>query len=288
MQLLKSNLLKLGIFPRHIFRKNSKRLLKVDDFEIDKLQFAHDVYRTIFNGNYSSPVTELLQEGAKVLDFRCGPGTWSCEMASDFKNSFFYGVDSISCFPVQKPLNVEFIKSKALNDKIPFENDFFDFIFVHSTILWYSSDQWEEFVIPELIRVLKPGGYLEIMEAELKLHGEGPETPIMTKHIEKFRASLRSHKINPYLILKLPQILKSTNQMINIQKDVRKCPVGNWDYKLGECGAKLAISIILQSLITTKLLRKKDYDDIYKKIVIEVNKVESYFCKHRTWAMKVS
>ncbi|CAB5384765.1 unnamed protein product [Rhizophagus irregularis] len=255
MKLLKSTIPKLSIF--HIFRSSTKRLLNLDELEIDRLQYSHDVYRTIFDGNFSSPVTECLQKGAKVLDFRCGPGTWACEMSSDFKNSIFYGVESISCFPLQKPLNVEFIKSKTLNDKIPFENNFFDFIFVHSAILWYSSSQWKEIIIPELIRILKPGGYLEIMEAEIKLYGEGPETPILTKHIEKFRASLRSHKINPYLVLELPKILNSTNQVKDIQKDIRKCPVGVWDYKLGNWGAELVISLILRTLITKKINKKK-------------------------------
>lgn len=89
------------------------------------------------------------------------------------------------------------------------------------------------------------------------------------------------------MILELPKILKSTNQVMDIRKDMRKCPVGSWDYKLGEWGAKLVISLLLQSLITTKLIGKNDYDDVSKKMMIEVNKVESYFCKHRIWAKKV-
>ena len=72
-----------------------------------------------------------------------------------------------------------------LNDEIPFESNFFDFIYVRSAGLWYTNSQWEEIILPELIRILKPGGYLEFMEAEMELFGEGPETPIMTKHVEK-------------------------------------------------------------------------------------------------------
>jgi hypothetical protein len=70
MGLLKSNLPKLDIVHSRIFRRSAKKLLKLDDVITEGLQYAHDVYRTVFGGNYSSPVTELLQKGAKVLDFR--------------------------------------------------------------------------------------------------------------------------------------------------------------------------------------------------------------------------
>ncbi|RIA86625.1 hypothetical protein C1645_878552 [Glomus cerebriforme] len=246
--------------------KHTKRLLNFNDLEVERLQYAHDVHQTLFEGNFSSPVTDLLREGAKVLDFRC---CRACEMSSDFKNSTFYAIESVSCFPTQKPFNVEFIKSNILNDGIPFENDFFDFIYVRSAILWYTVSQWKEIIIPELIRVLKPGGYLEIMEAELKLFGEDTETPIMTKHVEKFRALLRSRKIDSYMILELPNILNSTNQMMDIQEDVRKCPVGTWDSRIGELGANLSISLILQTLITTRLTRQEDYSDIANKMMFE-------------------
>jgi ubiquinone/menaquinone biosynthesis C-methylase UbiE len=244
------------------------------------------VHRTLFEGNFSSPVTEILKEGAEVLEFRCGPGTWTCEMSSDFKNSMFYAIESVACFPTQKPFNVEFIKSNKLDDKIPFQNNSFDFIYVRSAILWYTELQWKEIIIPELIRILKPGGYLEVMEAEMELFGEGPKTPIMTKHIKKFRTMLRSRKINPYMILDMPNILSSTNQMIDIQKDVRKCPVGSWDPLLGEWGAKLTISFILTALITTKLISQQDRDDLVEKLMFELNQQSSYFSNHRIWARK--
>ena len=70
MGVTKSNILKRNFFRGRIFRGNTKGLLKLDDLEVERLQYAHDIYRTLFEGNFSSPVTEPLQKGAKVLDFR--------------------------------------------------------------------------------------------------------------------------------------------------------------------------------------------------------------------------
>jgi ubiquinone/menaquinone biosynthesis C-methylase UbiE len=88
-----------------------------------------------------------------------------------------------------------------LNEEIPFESNSFDFIFVRSAGLWYTNSQWEEIILPELIRILKPGGYLEFMDVEMKIFGEG-QAPIMTKYAERclyFFFFLHSKKINIYL-----------------------------------------------------------------------------------------
>lgn len=272
-------------FSKITIHRSNKKICTLNDLEVERLQYSHDIHRTLFNGNFSSPVAELLKKGAKVLDFRCGPGTWTCEMSSDFRNSKFYAIESVPCFPTLKPFNVEFIKSDKLDYEIPFEDNTFDFIYAHSARLWYTDTQWKEIIIPELIRILKPGGYLEFMEAEMQLFGEGPETPIMTQYAEKFRALLRSHKINPYMVSELPSILKA-NQMVEIQKDMRKCPASIWNTKLGEWGARLFTSLILQTLINSKLIKERNRDRIINKMVIEANRVDSYFCDYRIWAKK--
>ena len=38
----------------------------------------------------------------------------------------------------------------------------------------YTIDNWQEKVLPELLRVLKPGGYLELMENDIIWYEEGP------------------------------------------------------------------------------------------------------------------
>ncbi|CAG8730087.1 4953_t:CDS:2, partial [Dentiscutata heterogama] len=48
---------------------NSKYIMPNDDEEVDRLQIQHFLYRNIWNGNYSAPVTELLERGnCKILD----------------------------------------------------------------------------------------------------------------------------------------------------------------------------------------------------------------------------
>ena len=84
----------------------------------------------------------------------------------------------------------------------------------------------------------------------------------------------------------MSSILNSTDQMVDIQEDMRRCPVGTWDSNLGEWGAKLATSLILQTLITSRLINERNYDNIANRMAIEANIVRSHFCNHRIWAKK--
>src|SRR5579883_912158 len=92
---------------------------------------------------------------------RCYESSWVCEMASDFQKCLFTGVSMIDCFPSTKPFNVASVRGDVLN-RLEFEDNTFDFIFIRGGILDYTLDHWENFVIPEAIRVLKPRGYIEV------------------------------------------------------------------------------------------------------------------------------
>ncbi|CAJ0899122.1 3285_t:CDS:2 [Entrophospora sp. SA101] len=91
-------------------------IMKITLQEIDRYQQQHHVFRTLWNGNYSSPVGDILKSGdANVLDVGCGPGTWVCDMASEYKQSKFFGVDINELFPKLQPTNVAFIKTDIFN-----------------------------------------------------------------------------------------------------------------------------------------------------------------------------
>lgn len=84
------------------------------------------------------------------------------DMATDYPNSRIVGIDMCSISPCEiKPKNVTFIKANIL-DGLPFDDNSFDFIFQRYMFLGIPSDKWN-FVIEEFLRVLKPGGYLEVI-----------------------------------------------------------------------------------------------------------------------------
>ncbi|KAF0402420.1 S-adenosyl-L-methionine-dependent methyltransferase [Gigaspora margarita] len=90
-----------------------------------------------------------------------GAGSWLLEMSTNYPLSKFIGID-IS--PIQpsciKPKNAEFIEANIL-ERLPFLNDTFDFVFQRVLFSGIPGKEWLS-IINELVRVLKPGGFLEM------------------------------------------------------------------------------------------------------------------------------
>jgi ubiquinone/menaquinone biosynthesis C-methylase UbiE len=156
-------------------RLKNKTLFNNDDDEtIDRLQVLHHFYRHQWEGNFNAPIKEMLKNGGlMVLDVGSGAGTWTCDMSTDFPLNLYFGVEMLSIFPHEKPRNIVFLLNDIL-EGLPFRSNSFDYIHLRFMSLSLKSDVWQDKVINELARVLRPGGYLEIMENEITVSNRGP------------------------------------------------------------------------------------------------------------------
>ncbi|CAG8751442.1 19777_t:CDS:2, partial [Racocetra fulgida] len=91
----------------------------------------------------------------------------------------FIGIDISPMFPTGiKPPNLTFHTANVLKG-LPFPDDHFDFVYMRFLIIAFTEDEWST-VISELIRVVKPGGWIELMEGNMEFEGEERSTPIGT------------------------------------------------------------------------------------------------------------
>ncbi|CAG8566107.1 2585_t:CDS:2 [Ambispora gerdemannii] len=192
------------------------------DSEIDRAQIHHHLANAVWGNNYSAPVQEKLKKGARVLDIGCGPGTWICDMASDYKNSTFFGIDVLPIFPTERPFNALFKIGNILHG-LKFPDGSFDFVHMSSMGLWLTQEQYETVVVPELVRLVKPGGWVEIMEPELEIYNAGPQ---ITKAQQKFRRGLKKHGRDPLLAIEIDRFLHSSYQLIKVSRKQKECAVG--------------------------------------------------------------
>lgn len=82
-------------------------------------------------------------------------------MSANYPGCTYIGVNSISSDEDGKPFDVEFIKSDIRNEGLPYDDNRFDFIVIRFCAWEYSESEWKD-IIKELIRCLKPGGWVEV------------------------------------------------------------------------------------------------------------------------------
>ncbi|GAA5811120.1 hypothetical protein MFLAVUS_004549 [Mucor flavus] len=154
--------------------KDVSYILPNDDDEADRVHQQHWILKYALQCNYHAPVTKMLEDGIVVLDSGCGPATWTFEMGETYPRSTFHGIDASCVFPEDiKPANVEFVIGNIAKH-IPYPDNTFDYIHQRLLFLGLTHDDWEN-SLKELLRVLKPGGYLELAEPDLQdLHNVGP------------------------------------------------------------------------------------------------------------------
>ncbi|KAI9318068.1 hypothetical protein BX666DRAFT_1584109 [Dichotomocladium elegans] len=167
--------------PRDQQRLRDKYCLPHNEQEQDRLTQLHFLSKHCFGGNCVAPVRSILQQPRSskgqphVLDIACGAGTWILEMACEFPNAQFYGIDCAAMFPSDiKPANVYFAQGDVRTG-LHFQDNFFDFI--HMSYVYNCFSRVErEALLKEIKRVLKPGGFVEFRDAENIIKNAGPIT----------------------------------------------------------------------------------------------------------------
>ena len=94
-----------------------------------------------------------------VLDIGCGTGELLYKLSKYFRNC--YGIDnSFKMTEIVQKRDVNFKIVTADANKLPYEDNFFDYIVSHTT--FHHLDQ--ELAVEEVVRILKPGGKVIIMD----------------------------------------------------------------------------------------------------------------------------
>ncbi|KAF0387509.1 S-adenosyl-L-methionine-dependent methyltransferase [Gigaspora margarita] len=132
--------------------------------ESDRLRSQHFLFRYFWQSNFFAPIEHILSKpGSKILDVGCGAASWSFDMATSYPSTNVIGLDMSPLQTTQiKPKNFNFVKVNVL-EGLPFEDNTFDFVFQRFLVGGYPKEKWT-YVINELVRVLKPGGFLELCE----------------------------------------------------------------------------------------------------------------------------
>jgi ubiquinone/menaquinone biosynthesis C-methylase UbiE len=144
--------------------------MPADEREINRLDFQHYLLRHALQGNYSAPLTTMPRGyPASILDVGCGTGRWSFEMAAQFPAANIVGVDlapvleEAATTAERRPENFSFVQANVLQG-LPFDDATFEYVYQRLLFLGIPALLWPG-VARELVRVARPGGWVEMVEA---------------------------------------------------------------------------------------------------------------------------
>ena len=143
--------------------------LPKDEEEVNRLDFQHYLFRFALRGNFAAPI----QTPASILDVGTGTGRWAMEMAALFPLANVVGLDvvpppadenaSLGHGLDRRPDNYIYIQGNVL-DGLPFPDASFDFVHQRLLVAALPEARWPG-VVAELLRVTRPGGWVELLEA---------------------------------------------------------------------------------------------------------------------------
>lgn len=89
-------------------------------------------------------------------------------------------------------------------------------------------EQWDA-LLKDIIRVLKPGGWIEVVEVDLELHRAGPITKMYNGYLMSL---MKSRHLDPHSGRRLKERFDQRDELININTTFISCPGGQWAGKV--------------------------------------------------------
>ena len=247
-----------------------KMILPCDDEEKDRLRQQHWLLHIdIIGCMFKSPLKQKLKKGIYVLDSGCGSGIWLTNMAKLFPNSLFYGID---IFSIDVNMGIKFFKHNIIQETIWYEK--FDFIYQRLLNTCLKDYEWA-IVIKNLYKCCKKGGWIELIEIDLKVYEAKQEFQLVNY---KTLEMLRNRGIDPQIVKKLPNILRNIGFTV-IEINTYKVYMANVLFFEDMYNVAKACKPYLE-----KTFNFKNYEDKIRKI-FEENK-QAYFIWYNIIATK--
>ncbi|KAM0275733.1 hypothetical protein ACHAQH_007451 [Verticillium albo-atrum] len=157
--------------------------LPVDLAELHRQSLRTLLLTQVFGGPICSPVFAE-KPPTRVLEIACGPAFWStmCHRwfaARGHTNISFTGIDVAPIAPIERPdrdMRWRFLQHDLRNMPWPLPDGHFDLVMVKDTSLVIQS-HLQQPAMDEYLRLLRPGGVLEIWESDHQIRMLRPHAP---------------------------------------------------------------------------------------------------------------
>lgn len=240
--------------------------LPKDMGEINRLDFQHYLLRTGIGGNFMAPV----QQPSAILDVGAGSGRWAMEIASLFPSARVIGTDLVPPAVDEasilghgldhRPPNYSFVPGNVL-EGLPFPDASFDFVHQRLLITAIPKARWPH-VIGELVRVTRPGGWVELAECGVLEQGGPGSMGLWGSWIE----FLLTRGVDFTIGHTIGQMLSDAG-LASVQQHALYFPMGDWGGRIGRASATdcLAVGKALRAgVVAAGACTEVTYDQYYQ------------------------
>ncbi|KAI9871937.1 MAG: hypothetical protein M1830_002240 [Pleopsidium flavum] len=158
--------------------------LPVDLPELHRQNLRTLMLMQVFGKPFCSPFLED-RPPKKILEIACGSALWSSAChdylaRSGISDASFTGLDIAPLAPDlnQRGINWRFVQHDLRRSPLPFPDGEFDLVFVKDTCFWAATAGLKVDPLSEPLRLVKPGGALEVWDSDYTIRTLLPYPPI--------------------------------------------------------------------------------------------------------------
>src|SRR5579875_3355077 len=257
-------------------RERSSYLFPRHPGEADRLDLQHHALREALGRNFLAPIPSPL----RVLDVGTGPGRWGFEVCWEHPGALVVGLDLVAGRG-EAPAGYRHVRGNLLQG-LPFQDGTFDFVHQRLLVAGIPVAEWPR-VVAELVRVTRPGGWVELAEPTMEFSRMGPAARRFWGLVQDVATSL-GLDVAKTVFDSLDRYLREAG-LEEVTRRELELPVGEWGGRVGSFLASDARAVLTRMgevLQSRSIITLGEAADLARRSLQE-------FEEHRTvWPMVIA
>ncbi|HLH70585.1 MAG TPA: methyltransferase domain-containing protein [Candidatus Dormibacteraeota bacterium] len=245
-------------------RERSSYLFPRHPGEADRLDLQHHALREALGRNHLAPVSSP----SRVLDVGTGTGRWGFELCWEHPEALVVGLDLVAG-PREHPSGYRHVRGNLLQG-LPFLDDTFDFVHQRYLVSGIPLAEWPR-VVGELVRVTRPGGWVELAEPVMGDRRIGPATERLQRMFQEMAGSL-GLDTGDVVFRSVDRYLREAGLEAVTRREF-ELPVGEWGGRVGSflaSNGRAGITRICEVLQARGLLSAEEAADLIRRAMREL------------------
>ncbi len=257
-------------------RERSSYLFPRHPGEADRLDLQHHALREALGRNYLAPVGPL----GRVLDVGTGTGRWGIEICWEHPGALVVGLDLVAG-RAEHPSGYRHVRGNVLQG-LPFRDGVFDLVHQRYLVSGIPLEAWPG-VVGELVRVTRPGGWVELVEPVMGGRRLGPAAERLLGMAWSMAGSLRLDT-GDVVFRSVDGYLREAGLEAVTRREF-ELPVGEWGGRVGSFMAsdiRAVCTRLCEVLESRGTLSAEEAADLIRRATLE-------FEEHRTvWPIAIA